>query len=238
MDELRREIVFIQRLLSCTNNKLNKSSSLWVLYKKIYDRFHSKVTIDVCTTVINSATNHFSNYYAWNSARWFYINGETELHNDLLDETKTFCLKNFKDSAAWSAFLFMLLPNIAAEHEVIQPKYSSPNKFSLINNQHQVDSEMVDSVATDVADLLDSLMIVEWSPFCFILSIVQLHHSKASQAIMLKWNKQITDFELNYKEITFVHKQPYVDQDESNFTIRQRILHFGYKKRVLLSMVI
>lgn len=207
-----------------------------MLYKKLYTWFYDIVPIDIVTTLMNSASKHFSNYYAWNSARWFYINGEDNLRDNLLFETKKFCLSNFKDSAAWSALLYILIPDeilpkdyIRSDFARIQDRKTNSNIKSNLNRNHQ----LVDSIATEVAQIIDSLVIVEWPPFLFILSISQLMPSLPVHSILEKWRIELSTYTSKNGELLLIRNHPIVDVDDTDFTRSQNIIHFGYKKRVL-----
>ncbi|CAG61838.2 unnamed protein product [Nakaseomyces glabratus] len=227
---LQREVVYLQRLLSCTNNRINKSSSLWLLYKKLYIQFNKTITFNVNTTLIKSAENHFSNYYAWNFARWYYINTTIEERSSLLTRTRYFCNTHFKDSAAWSAFMFMLLP-IDDSHE----KFLAENCLtdSLDHKSQPLEQEFVEKEVRSVINRIDILQCPEWSPFALVLAATKHMRGCPLHDIFVKWKQEINQYEAQNDTIKFFHRQPMFDKNDTNILSRQLFMHIAYKKTLL-----
>ncbi|CDO94509.1 unnamed protein product [Kluyveromyces dobzhanskii CBS 2104] len=102
-DKLSNEIRFIERLLSCNYAKLNKSSSLWNLYKKLYSKWGNNITFQAWETVTTSCNQHFANYYCCNFIRWFHDQLNKEQQRCFVDDFFLFSKKHVSDPSIWSA---------------------------------------------------------------------------------------------------------------------------------------
>ncbi|CCH46792.1 hypothetical protein BN7_6391 [Wickerhamomyces ciferrii] len=114
---LDKEISIVEILLNSNNNKLNKSSSLWYLYKRLFilkykasQEDHGYIS-NFIKVVLKSCELHPTNYYAWNFMRWLYkflkfYNIKIKL--DLINIIEGFCFKNNNDFASWSCYIDIL----------------------------------------------------------------------------------------------------------------------------------
>jgi len=110
---LEKEFSFISLILNSNNNKLNKSSTLWHFYKKIfiYNQIY-EIKLNpkwFIRTALYSCELHPTNYYSWNFIKtiynWCQLNQnqeEEELTKFISNQVKDFCKKHTSDSAAWN----------------------------------------------------------------------------------------------------------------------------------------
>lgn len=100
---------YLTFLLTSNISKINKSSLLWLLYKKLLC-VGSLEHHQVWDTIIVSATKHPNNYYCWEFARFFF--NWCLIHDKplQLDKIELFCKSNVTDNSAWCflGYLFTL----------------------------------------------------------------------------------------------------------------------------------
>jgi hypothetical protein len=107
------ELNYLQSILNSNNSKLNKSSSLWTLFKKlfIYCNDHRIIMEGMADTffadtALRAAELHFSNYYAWNCLRFFCdvckLQKNSERYKVMIDKIEQFAYTHHTDSSAWS----------------------------------------------------------------------------------------------------------------------------------------
>lgn len=117
---LGKEVAMIELLLNSNNNKLNKSSSLWHLYKKLFifsqDQSNEYLQRFVDTALV-SAKLHSTNYYAWNFLRWVsnfsrLCEGKKELDSYLSRQVLQFSERNMNDAAAWGCLSSIMITDL------------------------------------------------------------------------------------------------------------------------------
>ncbi|CDK27256.1 unnamed protein product [Kuraishia capsulata CBS 1993] len=104
---LRSELYLLISLLTCNNAKVNKSSSIWHLFKKVY-LLHVVQNVNVSSIVLHanllSATEHKNNYYAWSFAR-FFVQVEWLVYDNNLQgvytQVRQFCRDAPQDTSSW-----------------------------------------------------------------------------------------------------------------------------------------
>ncbi|QEU58862.1 Ecm9 [Kluyveromyces lactis] len=106
--EINREILFVERLLSCNSARLNKSSSLWDLYKRLYTAYDNNLKFKVWDTVTISCEQHFANYYCCNFVRWFHSQLNDSYRQHFVDDFLRFSKKHVNDPSIWSALGTMI----------------------------------------------------------------------------------------------------------------------------------
>lgn len=100
---LTNSIRAIETLLTSNMDKLNASSILWLLYKKMLQlRGHHEGSLDTC---LQAARVHQGNYYAWQFINHSILNemgGETD---SCISKIRKYCHENTRDSSAWSCYM-------------------------------------------------------------------------------------------------------------------------------------
>ncbi|GMM34224.1 Ecm9 protein [Saccharomycopsis crataegensis] len=130
---LTLEISFVETLLTAKLSRVNKSSVVWLLYKKLlalhcitltnYDNsidnhgfnFTNAMMKKILSVVIRSGETHPRNYYAWNFLRSVIHLVHSHRDNismmDIYNKLYGFCRANPSDNSCWWVLLELLLPD-------------------------------------------------------------------------------------------------------------------------------
>ncbi|CDR39651.1 CYFA0S03e05754g1_1 [Cyberlindnera fabianii] len=144
---LLRELFLLQTLLNSNIAKINKSSSLWCLLRKLFiyvdsTRSFNKIPSKFFLyTPLASAKMHPSNYYAWNFLT-FTINvsklkATCNFFIECTKDVEKFCKQNLTDSSAWSCYTNIIEMNPAALRMTCEEynKYSSGEKLEFVHQR-------------------------------------------------------------------------------------------------------
>ncbi|CCK68340.1 Ecm9p KNAG_0A06860 [Huiozyma naganishii CBS 8797] len=175
---LRREIAVVSRLLTCTNNKINKSSSLWCWYRQLFALWNRyRLPLDLWDTDIfmRSGSKHFSNYYCWNTCRWIFDNlTDFTVKEKLFHETKRFAFQNTRDSSCWHALTYMACQQQTKNIFAIKD-YETLNKGRVEGTPEIVWLPVeILKLQNEIVKFIDTFTISEWPAYLFLLSIVQV----------------------------------------------------------------
>ncbi|KAA8574314.1 hypothetical protein EYC84_005804 [Monilinia fructicola] len=124
-EALRRELYFIDSLLTSHLNRHTKSPTLWSHRKWLLEVRQSMhiphdVLGDFASIVMVAAERHPRNYYAWTHMRWLVesvsdgLDASTYL--SMIDNVKKWCLRHPGDTSGWSFLLFCLSSKTIFEH--------------------------------------------------------------------------------------------------------------------------
>lgn len=113
----QKECAFVELLLNSNNNKLNKSSALWFLYRKFFLKSEisseKKPTGHYIEIALAACRLHPTNYYAWSFLRFVGNYAKLEQLKDLYfslhEKVTSFCLEHPSDHAAWDAFVDLVI---------------------------------------------------------------------------------------------------------------------------------
>lgn len=115
---LKRELYFIDSLLTSHLNRHTKSPTLWshrrwlLEFRRSMHLQQHDVLRDLASIVMVAAERHPRNYYAWSHMRWLMESVECGLdsptHLALIDNVKKWCLRHPGDTSGWSFLLFCL----------------------------------------------------------------------------------------------------------------------------------
>lgn len=108
---IQREVHFIELLLSCNRAKLNKSSSLWELYKKLYSEYQGRIKFEVWRTIKLSCDQHFANYYCCNFIKWYYNKLEYQQREAFIKQYIQFAMAHVSDPSIWTVLGKILRKN-------------------------------------------------------------------------------------------------------------------------------
>ncbi|KAH3673433.1 hypothetical protein WICPIJ_009821 [Wickerhamomyces pijperi] len=132
---LRHEINLLRSLLTSNNPKINKSSSLWTLFKKLYTHILSldpsnqpRITANInelfISTVLQSAKSHTNNYYAWLAMKFLIqvtqIMKDLETLQTIKDTIWRYTQHHINESAAWDCFVSSYIFNIDSMNCVVE----------------------------------------------------------------------------------------------------------------------
>lgn len=238
-DLLQKEMTLTGRLLTSSNNRLNKSSSLWCLYRKLYILSKSyNMKIEDCVSIfMNSASRHFSSYYCWATARWFFdVIPQTE-KEILVNATKRFCFHNFKDSSSWNALSYMICQQRTKSMFNIHDFERLQKNLGLTGDLLEKASWQhlnADSFFSEIMKFIDTVTIVEWPPFLCLLTIAKTFPEITVSRLLTNWRKDIKYFEATYGTIKYLRNTPLVPDGFCNDLVVVRTAkHLGYKKRLV-----
>ncbi|KAB8288855.1 hypothetical protein EYC80_010758 [Monilinia laxa] len=132
---LRRELYFIDSLLTSHLNRHTKSPTLWSHRKWLLEVRQSMhiphdVLRDLTSIVMVAAERHPRNYYAWSHMRWLVESVEDGLDTStyliMIENMKKWCLRHPGDTSGWSFLLFCLssdtflnISNLVAQKSLI-----------------------------------------------------------------------------------------------------------------------
>ncbi|KAH9200360.1 hypothetical protein LQ764DRAFT_115001 [Zygosaccharomyces rouxii] len=230
---LNRELKIVQRLLTSSNNRLNKSSSLWQMYRKLYTLsmdYNNGTNHNYIFTFLESGSKHLSNYYCWNASRWFFDVFPINEKKLMIDNVKQFCFKNFKDSSSWDALAYMLCQQRKKIGYNIK-NYYHPNEPD--QREHQWLEFEVDEIFAEIIHLIDSFAVTELPPFlCCRTIAVSFPELKVITKVLKKWRSDIQKFEQQYGPLQFIRNNPIpASKYTDDIIISGLSRHIGYKKR-------
>lgn len=245
---LEKELFFVQTLLTSTRNSLNKSSSMWYLYRKLYILMDQKNVINEelllkywISTFRNSAELHVSNYYCWNTLRWFFdVIPSCDAKQAIFEMTKSFCLKHLSDCSSWDALGYIACQTknkncyntenyqfLRMRYDNYQPNYDESKGHSndritlMIKPQPLID---------EITNFIDSLHIKDWTIFLCLLRIVITYNLHDSDFIQM-WKNDINSFENIHGQVKLKNGSPSVpEREKDNLSVSNGFLHFGWKK--------
>jgi protein prenyltransferase alpha subunit repeat containing protein 1 len=119
---LKRDLVFIDSLLTSPLHRHTKSPTLWGHRRWILEVCQSiqmplDIQRDLTAVVLIAAERHPRNYYAWSHMRWILKtftstqdtrSGVTFDYSKVLFTVKNWCLRHPSDTSGWSFLLFAL----------------------------------------------------------------------------------------------------------------------------------
>lgn len=236
---LRKELTIIERLLTSTNNRINKSSSLWCIYRKLFivSREVNLEGSKYVTVFIQSASRHFSNYYCWAALRWFFDVVSLTEKEKLFEATETYCFQNIKDASSWSALSYIVCQ---------QSKRSCFNvsDYERLVRQLDLPQSTIDDpvwlaldtgrIAKDIITTIDTAFVAEWPPFLCLLAILNEFPNTISPSILEKWSQDISSFENKHSSIYLLRNNPSVPASFADDLLKSScVRHLGYKKLFL-----
>ena len=252
---MRMELLVIERLLTCTRNSVNKSSSLWIWYRKLFilcrnfkNLDKEKLMIQLISTIRASACLHPSNYYCWTTSRWIFDNMYDTKHKEQLYEmTLEFSLSHPNDCSSWSALCYMIcqsrlrLAYNTQDYERLYQRYASSNIGITPKSNHTEVLHLTIDIPkfTDkITDYVDTLVIKDWPVFLCLSKVTSTYGGTSVPAYLQTWSEQISEFERNHGSIEFTNRNPIIPKDRStDLTLSNSIIHYGWKKRVVESMM-
>lgn len=241
---LFKEIRLVQRLLCSSNNRINKSSSLWILYRKLFVLSlyaRTSISSDLLFVFYSSGSQHFSNYYCWNTARWLYDNLTDNKRIELFSLTKRFCFQHVKDCSSWSALAYMVCQQEQKKTDNIRDfqrlssSFNIPVKLDKVDLNFQI--QHMDTFIQELVKWIDRTYAADWPPYLCLLQILKLNITLGIDvdSVLSTWKNEILNFEENSGHIKMNNNIPIVPEQFSNdFLTSENFVHFGYKKLFLI----
>lgn len=165
---IQRELLFLRTLLTCNNPKINKSSSLWTLFKRLYIHVISRdlpnLTPNIhqffIATVIESAKAHANNYYAWLSLKFLIqITRLRKYHESLelvREEIWTYIQSHVNESAAWDCLVCCYTINFDSLHCVsVECQNWGSKEFELSRHDCEIDDAFLQISYTKLIEIKD-----------------------------------------------------------------------------------
>ncbi|AQZ16622.1 ECM9 (YKR004C) [Zygosaccharomyces parabailii] len=238
---IAKELKIVQRLLTSSNNRLNKSSSLWQLYRKLYTlSFGWDVgdNHDYLSTFLDSGIRHFSNYYSWNTANWYFDIVTTSEKLATVEQTKKYCFRNFKDTSSWNALTYMVCQSKNKFNYNIKEYHRLQKMLNLSGKFHDENWLQcnVGEIFKEIIKLIDSFSVEEWSPFLCCLAIAFTFSDLNTKTLTARWRSDVETFEKKHGVVLNIRNNPVVSQEcTKNLLLRVGSRHIGYKKRFILT---
>ncbi|CDF89985.1 ZYBA0S05-06238g1_1 [Zygosaccharomyces bailii CLIB 213] len=238
---LVKELKIVQRLLTSSNNRLNKSSSLWQLYRKLYTlSFGWDIgdNHDYLSTFSDSGIRHFSNYYSWNTAKWYFDIVSTSEKLAIVEQTKKYCFRNFKDTSSWNALTYMVCQSKNKFNYNIKEYYRLQKMLNL-SSKYRDENWLqcnVEEIFKEIIKLIDSFSVEEWSPFLCCLAIAFTFSDLDTKTLTTRWRTDVETFEDKHGVALTIRNNPVVSQEcARNLLLRVGYRHIGYKKRFIVT---
>ncbi|AET40523.1 Ecm9p Ecym_6131 [Eremothecium cymbalariae DBVPG len=200
--KLQREIKIIETILSCNINSLNKSSSLWLWYRKLIvlkrERFRdaSLRVVEVCT---RSAALHSANYYCWNFLRWYYDISLTDLEErkSLRSSISGFAFSHLTDASAWDALAHVYSFSgdyNRSDYERLVRRFNMTTVIDWGSEKGACDLEdELTSLIYKLIDFIDMFEVCEWAPFRCLHILVSLQPiEKLKPGIFSHWIEKVS----------------------------------------------
>ncbi|AMD21813.1 HFL043Cp [Eremothecium sinecaudum] len=198
---LRKEIRLVEALLSSNLSKLNKSSSLWLWYKKLVvlqreKNFNSE--IQVVKTCLASAELHPSNYYSWNMLRWYCdIVREENNRDHIFHNIRKFAFSHLKDISAWEMLSHFYLGNWdynASEYRRLAVRFNIHHCDKLgIQGEGEDITCKISTLITTLADYIDLCEVSEWPPYLTLYKLISITKPQSFEYLK-KWEAQVQPY--------------------------------------------
>lgn len=248
IDFLSKETFIITRLLTCSSNKVNKSSSLYIWYRKLfilwqgYVSEHTDNKIDklllTSKLFIDSGKQHFANYYSWNTSRWIFDNMESLKSKELfINAIKSFCFQNLSDCSSWDTLSYMICQYKV--RNVYHIKDFDRLKGILVGRASE---RKVVWLQMDLSKLVQNICnhicrcnIKTWPPFLCLLRIFSVYSNELTDKISQiknEWLEDINVFESKFGKIELYNGfTPVINSGEhdNDYLRNESILHLGQK---------
>lgn len=249
IDFLSKETLIITRLLTCSSNKVNKSSSLYIWYRKLFilwqhylrESHGSNIDKILLTSklFIDSGKQHFANYYSWNTSRWIFDNLETlKLKEMFINDIKSFCFQNLSDCSSWDTLSYMICQYKARntyhinDFNRLKDSLSGETSFERKVVWLQMDTS---KLVQDICNHITRCNIKTWPPFLCLLRIFSVYSNELTDQISQikrKWLEEINAFESKYCQIELYNNfTPIIlsGDGDNDYLMTETILHLGQK---------
>ncbi|AGO10185.1 AaceriAEL288Wp [[Ashbya] aceris (nom. inval.)] len=200
---LDQEIKYVEALLTSNIGKLNKSSSLWIWYRKLvvlqremFTTAHQRV-IEVCR---QSAELHFANYYCWNTLRWYYdvLEWSNEDVTPLREMVRAFAFSHLRDVSAWDALSYLHSDGGAytsseytrlAQCLGLEVQLKPP-----LATAAQARCQKAAELARELIKFIDTCDVCEWNAYRCLYLLLQYSHCNTAE-LLAQWQQELDSFE-------------------------------------------
>ncbi|KAH3899796.1 uncharacterized protein SCODWIG_02797 [Saccharomycodes ludwigii] len=263
---VQKEIYLVELLLSSNQPRINKSSILWKLYQKLYVLqlfyYPNTVKLDYLDTCLSSAEAHFSNYYCWNSLKWFsdnaYVKQSKRFSN--ICKIKEFCLRNLRDNSAWYCYSYLLIhingdttyncrdfqrlyTKLASKMGTKGQDLANKGIAGIDSNPVQLDLR---SEINAVIDLINNLRVPTSPQFNFLYYLLLNGNEEhmVDTKLLAGWESEVCDFENKFMSLELKHCDPPEIHDSYNndlkfiseFQFMYHLKYFLHKYKAILKL--
>lgn len=173
---IAKEIDLISTFLQSRLKRINKSSSLWLLMKKLtIINENNEILYLIIDRAIRSCETHFANYYACNYLRWLSnvlkFQNKTPQLKYLQKQVTRLCKSNLTDVSLWRLLQDLASPGVSSysieeyNHLVGIVNESLENQFRLQNvtNMSDLNPSNTSDLDLDFEEIVKWLLLVECS---------------------------------------------------------------------------
>lgn len=241
---LEKELRMVQRLLTSTNNKLNKSSSMWLLYKKLYIlilELFPENKLDYLDACFKAARLHPANYYCWNTIRWFFDNIPKEKKLELFTKVKKFCFQRGSDCSSWDTLSYIVCQrNRKIDHNRNEYRRISKMFEEILPGRDpvKVDNSFpefsVSHTFQGIIEMIELLRLDKWPPYLCLLNLLKTFPEIDRSWLFQKWTEELRVFEEEFGHLYFEYDKPLVPEKYAdNLLLSRDIKYFGFKRSVM-----
>ncbi|AEY96694.1 FAEL288Wp [Eremothecium gossypii FDAG1] len=244
-ETLDREIRYVEALLTSNIGKLNKSSSLWLWYRKLVLLQREKCSsvgprvIEVCK---RSAELHFANYYCWNTLRWYYDVLEWS-HEDVApvrEMVRKFAFSHLRDVSAWDALSYLYSDGGAytsSDYTRIAQSFGLDAQLKTpLETAVQIRCEKATEVARELIRFIDTCEVCEWNAYRCLYLLLQYSNCNIAE-LVTQWQQELDSFERNVILVRGYPKLPQLapgddileQKRQKQMMNKKRLLHMVHK---------
>lgn len=236
---MNNELKFIESLLTSNNPKLNKSSLLWLLYKKLFllqIKRYPDMHIEYKSTIFDSAQQHFASYYCWNTLRWFYqVNKSDRI--EIINQTLQFGIMHQSDISCWDSLSYFICSHNRyfnhCEYTLLHSQIGLKSSNEIINMDNSDIEDEIEKVINTIVTKITNLQICEWPPFkC--LSDIMLERKYLFMNIQNLWAYEGHNNEPCSQHIFDRHGNITIPREYKNDLRQERkYIHYSLKQKCI-----
>jgi len=230
---LDNEIELISVFVSSRLKRVNKSSSLWLLMRKlsilaILHRSNEDIQQKFLDRVFMSCQFHFANYYANTFLKWYTGISVVLGQEDYIGERlKTACHQNLKDCSLWSTLAVWIYPDPYLQHYIDQYNQlagqlgQSLLALSYVKNTSICPGPKLNEIKTQLQWLV-RVNCRYMYPYTALLNVVRQSHSDTKQFVEIL-NEKLTETYRFFTETELKESQAYTDALELARTLEKTL---------------
>lgn len=242
---LNKELQLLTLLLSSTNNRVNKSSSLWLLLRRLYvlkRELFPSLHFDYLDLCLESAQQHISNYYCWNTLRWFYDFATNEEKDAILVGTRSFCYRHLKDSSSWYTYSSFLSQSYASEDFNRNEYMRHCEKYGLRHHALQCsegpDEKRLISEIIEIKSYIDRVEVLDSPPYICILKLLRNVSPNKRLDLFEDWNQETANMEKeNAYAALRTPSSPLLEDQEDDLLLRIKFQRLKIKLQFMQNLL-
>ncbi|SCU94811.1 LADA_0G11474g1_1 [Lachancea dasiensis] len=238
------ELQAITLLLTCSVNRVNKSSSLWLYFRKLYVLAHElfpSIIVNHSGLFLQSASRHASNYYCWNTFRWIYDLQIQKTKDALLDTLWKFCFSHSMDSSSWWALGHALLGSTDLSQLSIEDYSALRAKLNLPKHDKSYAKLRLASETTGwtcmqkIVTFIDSAEVRHWPAFGCLARLLPSLDLLSRNQLLEGWSSAIQKFEGENFKIDERSITKAIYGSENDLLLQRSLETLQLKKKYLIS---